>query len=98
MGSGLYFADQGLTASDLVTKALVFAGLEEKSDLSVISHVYENIFGVAPQTDNLAFWVGIIEGNNGVDRSPLIAAMANLDQNIETIGLNQMDHISYIPV
>lgn len=98
VGSGLYFADQGLTASDLVTKALVFAGLEEKSDLSVISHVYENIFGVAPQTDNLAFWVGIIEGNNGVDRSPLIAAMANLDQNIETIGLNQMDHISYIPV
>jgi serralysin len=88
MGIGLQYADGGYSYEQLVDLALGFALGDSPTDAQVVTLLYTNLAGVAPDANALATYTGMITGD--FTQADLGVMAAQLDLTAFRIGLTQL--------
>jgi hypothetical protein len=89
MGIGIYLLDIGLSQTALAQKALNVV-LPGATSTELVTLLYDNLFGTPPPADELALFVGLLDGGLSQASLVVIAANSTFNQaNIDLVGLTQ---------
>jgi hypothetical protein len=89
MGIGIYLLDIGLTQTALAQKALNVV-LPGGTSTQLVTLLYDNLFGTPPPANELALFVGLLDGGLSQASLVVIAANSTFNQtNIDLVGLAQ---------